>query len=831
MGDRRYARSILPFLALLAGIGECAEGQVRLAGRVTNENGAPLGGAELVFRKSPQGPPMPVFADPSGRYEATLPAPGAYRVDVERTGHFPLRGQLITLQEGDNEIDFTLNRLREVFESVEVAAAAPPVDMNTTETRETVSASQIVNVPYPTTNDLRNALRIIPGVVQDARGGLHINGGQENQTLYTLDGFNITDPLTGRFESRLSVEAVQTVDVVGGRISPEYGKGSAGVLAINTKTGDDKFRTAATNFIPGIEYRKGLMVGGWTPRFNFSGPIRKGRAWFSDSFDIQYVTAVVKELPRGQDRTASWRGSNHLNTQVNLTPSNILYTGFLLNAYTAPRWGLSALDPVETTRDLRRRQWFFHVKDQIYLTSDVLIEAGYAANRTFSREIPQGHDLYRITPDGARGNFFLDSTMKSSRDQAIANAFLPPFQLWGEHRLKTGADLNRLLHWQDIRRTGYEQLRGNYVPMRRTVFGGSGRTSLTNYEASFYIQDSWRVRPNLLVEAGFRGDWDQILHYWNVSPRTGFAWSPPGLERTKISGGYGMIYDATPLRVFLRPLDQYALTTYFAPDGRIVRDSAVTVFTIQHPRLPRPRYRNFSLGWDQEWTEGVQTRVEYLRRRGRYGFTYVNQLSPSVKPPAEWVERFNNLPFDAIYDLTNDRRDLHDSYRVTLRHVIRRQYEWLFSYTRSRSLSNAVADFSVDDPIIVDFNVGPMPWDSPNRILSWGYLPTFLKKWAVAYLLEWRTGFPFSVISEDGRVVGGVNAFRFPDHFELNVHLERRFEFRKNLWAFRMGCNNITNHNNPNVVNNNMGSHNFLTFYGGPDRSYNFRIRWLGKAQ
>jgi hypothetical protein len=65
----------------------------------------------------------------------------------------------------------------------------------------------------------------------------------------------------------------------------------------------------------------------------------------------------------------------------------------------------------------------------------------------------------------------------------------------------------------------------------------------------------------------------------------------------------------------------------------------------------------------------------------------------------------------------------------------------------------------------------------------------------------------------------------------LNVHLERRFEFRKNLWAFRMGCNNITNHNNPNVVNNNMGSHNFLTFYGGPDRSYNFRIRWLGKAQ
>lgn len=816
--------------ALVAALG-CTGADVRLLGRVTNENGAPLGGVEVMIRSSPEASGTPVFADPSGRFELKLPAAGDYWVDIERNGHFPLRRHRIRLAEGDNEVDFTLYRLREVFEEVEVSAAPPPVDMNTTETRETASAAQIVNIPYPTTNDLRNALRIVPGVVQDNRGGVHINGGHENQTLYILDGFNITDPLTGRFESRISVEGVQSVDVIGGRISPEYGKGSAGVLAIHTKTGDDRFRSTATNFVPGIEYRKGLMVGGWTPRFNFSGPIRRGRAWFSDSFDIQYVTAVVKELPRGEDRTASWRASNHLNTQVNLAPWSLLYTGFLTNFYTAPRWGLTAIDPVETTRDLRRRQYFFHIKNQMYLTGDVLVEIGYAANRSFSREIPQGDRLYQITPEGTRGNFFVDATMKSARDQLILNSFLPAFRLFGEHRLKLGADLNRLTHWQQVRRTGYETLRANYVPMRRTVFGGSGLARLTNYESSLYAQDSWRLRSSLLVEAGLRGDWDEILHYWSVSPRIGFAWSPGGLERTKLSGGYGMIYDATPLRVFLRSRDQYALTTYFNVDGVPVRESAVTVFTIQNSAPARPRYRNLSLGWDQEWREGVHTRLEYLRRRGRFGFTYVNLLSPFVKPPIEWVQRFNYLPFDAIYDLTNDRRDVHDSFRVTLRHVIRRQYEWLLSYTRSRSLSNAVADFSVDDPIIVDFNVGPMPWDSPNRLLSWGYLPTPLRKWSVAYLLDWRTGFPFSIISEDGRVVGGVNSQRFPNHFELNLHIERRFEFRKNLWAFRMGCNNLTNHDNPNVVNNNMGSHNFLRFYGGADRSYNFRIRWLGKAR
>ena len=45
---------------------------------------------------------------------------------------------------------------------------------------------------------IRNATRILPGIVQDSNGGTHLNGAAENQTLYTLDGFNISDPLTGK---------------------------------------------------------------------------------------------------------------------------------------------------------------------------------------------------------------------------------------------------------------------------------------------------------------------------------------------------------------------------------------------------------------------------------------------------------------------------------------------------------------------------------------------------------------------------------------------------------------------------------------------------------
>ena len=68
-----------------------------------------------------------------------------------------------------------------------------------------------------------------------------------------------------------------------------------------------------------------------------------------------------------------------------------------------------------------------------------------------------------------------------------------------------------------------------------------------------------------------------------------------------------------------------------------------------------------------------------------------------------------------------------------------------------------------------------------------------------------------------------------PDFFELNLHLERTFRLRGQLWAGRAGFNNITNHRNPNAVNNDLEAERFLQYFGGQQRALVFRIRWLGK--
>jgi len=538
-------------------------GDVTLTGRVTDENNAPLAGARVFLeaKQSPEGQAAKVRAlsDLSGNFTFHLEAAGSYQVTTQREGYFELLDQPIQLGEGSNEITLVLNPRREVFEQIDVVDSPPLIDLNQTDSQERLDRKEVQLQPYPNTHELRNALRLIPGVVEDARGGIHLNGGAEEQALFTLDGFNIGDPLAGLFDSHLSVEAVRSLELSSGRYSAEFGKGSAGALALRTEPGDDKLRYSATNFLPGVANRKGWEINAWTPRVNVSGPIRKGRAWFSESLDAQYDQTVIQELPEGQDRSSSWRMSSLLRNQINLTPSSILFTGFLFNDLNARHTGLSALDPIQTTVDRRAQQYFVDIKDQLYFRRGILLEMGFAANRNFGREIPQGESLYLLTPQGRLGNYFSDADRRAQRDQWLANLFLPAFTRFGTHQIKAGIDVDRLYYWQDIHRSGYETYRVDGTLLSRVLFGGSGAVSLPNIEVSSYLQDSWKLLPALLLEVGLRQDWDQKLGNVTLSPRFGFAWALSGYRETKISGGYAVVHDATNLRLFTPPFGSVLL--------------------------------------------------------------------------------------------------------------------------------------------------------------------------------------------------------------------------------------------------------------------------------
>ena len=816
-------------IAIGLGVSPLIAAEISIAGRTVDENDAAVEGAQITVSSAAGGAPFLTTSDPTGLFTVRVSSEGTYLFSAERAGFFPLKQIPVDVREGAPEVHLVLNHAKEILQSVDVTAAPSPIDVEQTDSERRLSGVQVLDVPFPSTHSLRNALSIMPGVIQDTAGDVHFDGGSENQTNYLLDGFNVSDPLTGRMEARVSVESVQSLDFLSGRYSPEFGKGSAGTLQIKTETGDDQFRYSATNFIPGLDTEKGLHLGAWTPRANLSGPIVKGRAWFSDSLDGDYNTLIVPELPRGQDQSTSWQGSNILHTQVNITPANILFGDFLVNFDTANRVGLSALDPPATTFDDRNRAWFVGLKDQMYIARDTLFELGFGQQSTFFRKIPQATGTYVFTPEGRQGSYFINSTQTSRRDQLLGNLFLPALHRGGKHQFKLGFDVDRLNYSQDFIRTGYDLFGVSENLLRSVTFYGNGKFSRPGLEQSFYVQDDYQVRPNLVFEAGVRQDWDEFVRRASWSPRASFSYSP--FANTRISGGYAVVYDETLLQLFTRPLDQYSLADVYDANGPLLRANSLTLYTQSQGPLKAPRSQNWTFGVDRLFPRKIRVNVNLLRRRGNHGLGYINTLPSPMAAPSAFAQAYHADFLERLFTLANATQTEYDSAQVVVHQPFGGRYEWMASYTRSRAFSNQVISQTIDQPLVVQGpdNAGPLPWNAPNRLMSWGYLPTFWRNWAVAYLLDVRSGFPFSIQHDTGYLIGSPDSYRFPDYINLNLHLEWRLRLRKYRFALRGGFNNLTNHINPTTVNNVSESPQFLMFYGNAGRHFVVRLRWLGK--
>jgi hypothetical protein len=150
------------------------------------------------------------------------------------------------------------------------------------------------------------------------------------------------------------------------------------------------------------------------------------------------------------------------------------------------------------------------------------------------------------------------------------------------------------------------------------------------------------------------------------------------------------------------------------------------------------------------------------------------------------------------------------------------------SYVRSRARTNQVLDFNIDNPQFSPQQLGPYPWDTPNRFLSYGLLP-LVKGFDLAYSTEVRTGFPFYVVNDQQQLVEPPGSRRFPTWFTLNTHIEKRFHALGYHWAIRGGFNNVTGRKNWINVNNDLNSPDFLTYSVYSGRAFTGRIRFLGR--
>jgi hypothetical protein len=783
---------------------------------VLDENGIPVPAAQLTLVRADTQTVVRGETDSKGRMELSELTAGMYRLKIEKQGFYASESQIINVGETDR-FEITINHEQEVRDSINVVNSSPTIDLAKTSAGDELSSMEIVNIPYTSGRDYRNILPYVPGIVRDSGGNVHINGAASNQINSQFDGFSVAHPANGLTELRVSPDALRSIDVKSSRYSAEYGKGSAGILGLTTGMGDDRYRFAITDFIPSPQIRNGINLNDWTPRATFSGPLRKQKAWFFDALDGEYNLNIIDELPEGVDRGRTWRLNNLSKAQVNLSQTNILSTSFLINRYNSSFNGLSQFNPIQTTRNLNQSAYLFTVKDQTYFTGGMVLEFGFGLNQYNALELPLG-DMPDVRLPGTRtGNYFKTTESLARRLQFISNLTLPTVQWKGRHEFKLGVDLDRVYFEQLADRNSILIRRRDGTLSRQTDYINNPPSDRYNFEVSGYGQDRWSISDRWLMEIGLRYDWDQIIRDVLISPRIATTYLLKANRETKLSAGVGLYYDTTNLSYITQP-DTGSRTDYF-----FSRDNQVNAFRVintallaNDDELAAPRFLNWSLGIEDKLPASVYMRLDFIGRRGSRGFAFIN-TDPQL---------FGQQ--NGYFQLSSFRRDRYDAVQITLRRKIKQNYMMLLSYTRSKSRSNATFDIDIDNPIFGRQAGGPLSWDAPNRLISWGWLP-LIKGFDLSYALDWRDGFPFSLVNGDQLLVGPPNSMRFPDYFSLNLHAEKRFRLIGYHWAVRGGFNNITDRANPSSVDNNIDSAGFLNYGSFQKRAFVGRIRFLGR--
>jgi hypothetical protein len=802
--------------------------QPRLAVTVMDENGIAIASALVSLQQTHQSAISRCETDFSGRCQFTGLPVGAYQLRVEKQGFYVLILPAVELG-ATTEVEARLSPQREVHEEVNVVEAPSGIDPAQTSSQEQLTGLNIIDIPYPTTRDYRNAINYIPGVVQDSSGQPHVAGAETYQTLALLDGFNVTQPANGLLLVRLSSDVFRLIEVESSRIPAEYGKASAGVLSMNTLTGDDHYRFTVTDFVPSVQNKNGLTFDKVDPRLTFSGPLRKGKAWFLNALEGEYDNAVITELPSDANSDHIWRVSDLAKVQTNLTSRNILTTSFLYNHFHNEYSGLSVLAPQQASPVDAEAAYVATVKDQHYFHGGELLETGLGFVQYGLNEFPHGSSPYFITPETSGGSYYLAERTQARRWQALANLYLPTRQWHGRHEFRFGIDLDRMTYDAAFQRQPIAFLREGQSPLpngncfavipspcsRYSTFSGRADSLTHNVQTSGYVQDRWSPANRLTVESGLRYDWDEILRQSTFSPRLAAAYALDREATTKLSAGIGLVYDETSIRLMARPRAGERQDVFFDANGNPLGAPVVTTFSANPNSLSAPRSLNWSVAIERRLPAAIYLKAEFLQRRGTNGLVY---------------DTVNGTP-GGNFVLQSTREDRYDAFHVDLRKSFRGTYLVFASYTRSKTRSNQVLDFNVDNPIFSPQAAGPYPWDTPNRFLSWGMLPFFklplIKQLDLAYSVEWRDGFAFDVVNDQLRLVEPPGSRRFPAYFTLNLHQEKRFHAFGRYFAIRAGFDNITGHQNPTVVNNDINSSQFLTFSNFTGRALTTRIRLL----
>lgn len=278
-----------------------------LHGRLVDQAGALVAGANIVVRNRATGVQRRAETDSEGNYlVAALPV-GAYRIEVSAPGFQTQIVENLIVEVGRSVVqDFQL-RVGDISQEVAVTPESQTVERITTSVGHVVDQRMVQEVPLNGRYFLDLGL-LVPGSVTPPQGAfsaaptrgvgaLAINtaGNREETVNYIINGITLNNLTFSSISFQPSINTIQEFKVDNSTFSSEYGQSSGAIVNIATRSGANQFHGEAFEFLrnDALDARNFFEFTSSNPapfkrnQFggNLGGPIVKNRTFFFFSYE------------------------------------------------------------------------------------------------------------------------------------------------------------------------------------------------------------------------------------------------------------------------------------------------------------------------------------------------------------------------------------------------------------------------------------------------------------------------------------------------------------------------------------------------------------------
>ena len=643
-----------------------------LLGVITDEQHAVLPGVTLTISNVDTGIARTVITDAAGYYRAPALPPGTYALTADLGGFSSYKRAGLTLTTGQEvRIDVTL-QLASVKETVEVTAAASPVDVSNNTLGTTVNRKDLDTIPLVDRNFLSLA-NMTPGVTGVGGGGVNTAGQLNRNNSYLVDGVSNDDTIVSSSRGGFSLEAVREYVVLANQFTAEYGIASGAIVSVVTRSGTNQnegrtFLFDRSENLDAQDPFSHAQGSGKAPfsqqRFGgfYGGPIVKDRLFYFGSYEgLRLRPTSVVTSPDVPVDQREWPNPNDEHQAFakfdsQLSGRHSVTARYRLDHNQTHGDGIGGLNTHDRGSNSLTRDQDGVFTDTLVLSSQALNEFRFQGSQRYNNI-----DTIGYSPDGTpaiarpSGNFGKAVNLPQGRTEDRYQ-FVENFSITrGQHDLKVGTDISiiRGLSFFPRTRDGsftfatdkpFDPNDLSTYPIQYKVEHFNPNIKLPNELFSVFVQDGWRARGGVTLNLGVRYDletsYGNILgvpnDHSNLQPRVGFVWAPFGDAKTAIRGGFGVYSDRSFTNVALDVVAAENSQTliinnpgYPDPLARGTLSTALPSKTIVQQNPKTPRTESASLGFQRELRPGLTVSADGVYSRGYDLFNNIDVNYPA----------------------------------------------------------------------------------------------------------------------------------------------------------------------------------------------------------